>query len=503
MTSKLQVNAIKNELSATDNITLGSDGSVTLQTGTALGANTLAASGGSSLVGYLPAGAGAVATDVQSKLRGTVISVFDFMTDAQRADAMSGTPSVDCTAAVQAAVTHALTLPGRVTIEGYGLCVISGTVNFTQGETRKPIYFSGGGYKKTNSGLMFSATVDNAGEVYFDKVYFESESGAGTKVFSTDYIIRLHTTNCVFRNCDYVWYSGDDVSAGFAYSQSCRSIGDTVVGGAGYAFDLASVFDCVWDSLTLEARESGIRVRSTGEGVHSGRIVNSALEGLSGTAIRIDLSGLSLQIENNYFENNAVGHIVFGPTTVQQSVIIRGNSFAGPDNATNADSAIVWGQFLQNVESAYNNTYNITLHDVTNLAAGNFVWSTGDRSGKSGGIASDITKLVYSKNGANSQSTVSGKTVTTSYLGEFNRLTVQEVKSVPNAATTDYTVDFGVTMRTDDIISIQCNTTADVRLLKYRKSGTTIIYTVRNDTGSAQSTTFTICVLKPYFSVIG
>ena len=33
MTSKIQVNALKNELSASDNITLNADGSVTLPTG--------------------------------------------------------------------------------------------------------------------------------------------------------------------------------------------------------------------------------------------------------------------------------------------------------------------------------------------------------------------------------------------------------------------------------------------------------------------------------------
>ena len=50
----------------------------------------LAAPSGSSLVGYLPSGTGAVATTVQSKLRETV-SVFDFMTPAQVLAIRSGT----------------------------------------------------------------------------------------------------------------------------------------------------------------------------------------------------------------------------------------------------------------------------------------------------------------------------------------------------------------------------------------------------------------------------
>ena len=51
---------------------------------------------------YTPAGTGAVATTVQSKLRESV-SVFDFMTAAQIADVQAGTASVDVTAAIQAA----------------------------------------------------------------------------------------------------------------------------------------------------------------------------------------------------------------------------------------------------------------------------------------------------------------------------------------------------------------------------------------------------------------
>lgn len=62
---------------------------------------------GSADIGYLPSGTGAVATNVQSKLRETV-SVFDFMTKAQIAAVQAGT-STDDTSAIQAAVTHCFT----------------------------------------------------------------------------------------------------------------------------------------------------------------------------------------------------------------------------------------------------------------------------------------------------------------------------------------------------------------------------------------------------------
>ena len=70
-----------------------------------------AASSGSSLVGYLPAGTGAVATTVQTKLR-QYVSVFDFMTSAQIADVQAGTLTVDVTSAIQAAIDAVFTAGG-------------------------------------------------------------------------------------------------------------------------------------------------------------------------------------------------------------------------------------------------------------------------------------------------------------------------------------------------------------------------------------------------------
>lgn len=69
---------------------------------------TLAASSGSSLIGYTPSGSGAVATTAQAKMR-EVVSVFDFMTAAEVADAQSNTASINVTSKVQAALTYATT----------------------------------------------------------------------------------------------------------------------------------------------------------------------------------------------------------------------------------------------------------------------------------------------------------------------------------------------------------------------------------------------------------
>ena len=69
-------------------------------------ANNTDAAKGSSLVGYLPAGAGAVGRTVQDKLR-DVVCVFDFMTPAEVTDVKAGTMALDVTAAIQAAMDAA------------------------------------------------------------------------------------------------------------------------------------------------------------------------------------------------------------------------------------------------------------------------------------------------------------------------------------------------------------------------------------------------------------
>lgn len=71
----------------------------------------LAASSGSSLVGHIATGTGAVATTVQNKLR-EHYSVFDFMTSAQIADVSGRSATIDVTTAIQAAIDAVSTAYG-------------------------------------------------------------------------------------------------------------------------------------------------------------------------------------------------------------------------------------------------------------------------------------------------------------------------------------------------------------------------------------------------------
>lgn len=122
-----------------------------------------AASSGSSLVGYLPLGTGAVATTVQSKLRQT-IDIFDFIPLNLQADILARTSTSDVTTYIQAAITYASSINGANISFPAGKFNISATINWASyvnmygvcGETPS----SG---ITANSGTLFNWTAGNTG----------------------------------------------------------------------------------------------------------------------------------------------------------------------------------------------------------------------------------------------------------------------------------------------------------------------------------------------------
>ncbi len=101
----------------------------------------LAASTGSSLVGYLPAGTGAVATTVQTKLRESV-SVKDF--------GAVGDGTTDDTAALQAALTYAASVNGLSVFVPHGTYLCSGQISLSG--TPTSISIIGEGRDSSNTG---------------------------------------------------------------------------------------------------------------------------------------------------------------------------------------------------------------------------------------------------------------------------------------------------------------------------------------------------------------
>jgi hypothetical protein len=122
-----------------------------------------AASSGSSLVGYLPLGTGAIATTVQSKLRQT-IHIFDFVPVALQAAILGRTSATDVTSYIQAAINYASSINGADIYFPAGKFNISATIIWASyvnmygiyGETPNSGVF-------TNAGTVFNWIGGNTG----------------------------------------------------------------------------------------------------------------------------------------------------------------------------------------------------------------------------------------------------------------------------------------------------------------------------------------------------
>lgn len=119
-----------------------------------------AASSGSSLVGYLPSGTGAVAATVQGKLRESV-SVFDFMTTAQIASVQAYNYAVDVTAAMQAAINQT-EASGQTLLVPPGGYLLSSTLTVPTNSTTKKYRV----IKITGAGVANPFAIGSAGTVF-------------------------------------------------------------------------------------------------------------------------------------------------------------------------------------------------------------------------------------------------------------------------------------------------------------------------------------------------
>lgn len=266
----------------------------------------LAASSGASLVGYTPAGIGAVATTVQGKLRETV-SVFDFMTSAQIADVQAGTASLDVTAAVQSAInavgsngwfgetllfpdghykiTAAITIDKNITLSGYGARISSsGARCFDLGSAAYLTDLNAGYYYVQIRGLHITHT--GANEVIRNqgirKVIVEDvRTTGGSHAFYSEGCYGGGAINgCRFQNAT-------SHGVNLVQRNNLFVVRDTaVLASAGYGIALT----------TVTAENKGIKLQ------------NVDLEGNAG-AIYIAGNASNIDIDGCWFENNTVFNI--------------------------------------------------------------------------------------------------------------------------------------------------------------------------------------------------
>jgi hypothetical protein len=147
--------------------------------------SNLAGSGGSALVGFIQAGAGAVQRTAQSKMR-DVVSVFDFMTTAEIADVLARTETFDIAAPIQAAVNaaqggRALYFPGGIYKIGTAIAITSGLAVYGDGADATVI--------KLNTATMIGFNVSCSEGTDFRDMQigtnFTASAGAGIKIDGT------------------------------------------------------------------------------------------------------------------------------------------------------------------------------------------------------------------------------------------------------------------------------------------------------------------------------
>jgi hypothetical protein len=249
-------------------------------------------------VAYLPSGTGAVATNVQSKLR-EFVSVFDFMTPAQIADVQSGAALLDVTAAVQAAIDFVnisngtlyfpagnyrldgqISFPANVNLVGAGRGATTLTCNFAGIQfqlTETLAYqrvahmsFVGNG---SNTGFSTGAGTRGFFGVVWDTCRFTSFGTAIEKKFSL-FCVYLNTQ---FRQC---------------------GVGVDMLDGPG-TYHNVNTFDT---SYFADCTTAGLRFKSASNG-SSLTLISTAFDT---NAIGLD-AYRPVEIINGYFERNETG----------------------------------------------------------------------------------------------------------------------------------------------------------------------------------------------------
>ena len=131
---------------------------------------------------YQPLGAGAVATTQAGKNQET-ISVWDFLTAAQKADVLAGTLLVDCTAAIQAAITYAASSYQRALKQPAGSYLVGCSLTIPAGFTNGRWYGEGSStIMKASAGFASANMVTGAATLSLltmDELTFDASNIAG------------------------------------------------------------------------------------------------------------------------------------------------------------------------------------------------------------------------------------------------------------------------------------------------------------------------------------
>jgi hypothetical protein len=210
-----------------------------------------------------------------------------------------------------------------------GIIYTEGANNFA----RKRITFNGSGageIRKTDTGFMFSASSARAGDIAFDSITFSGNVDvafptivSGLNCFDCDQLIRIATTNCTFRNLDYVWHQLGTVTSAM---QSVKSVNDTYTKN-NVILHFNEAWDVVFDGGLMEDGVQFLSCVGLSSAIRN-LVVNNGctIEGMTGTAIELNCVHTGTKIVNSYFEANQ-NHIQMN--RYNYGVSICRNSFLG------------------------------------------------------------------------------------------------------------------------------------------------------------------------------
>ena len=328
----------------------------------------LAASSGSSLVGFIQAGTGATLRTEQDKDR-DAFSTKDF--------GAVGDGSTDDTTAVQKTITAALAAGRGVCVDGLSYITASLTIDrLVDNQTNVFRIFAKGtgqGFKVNDGVTLFDTTLTYttfpvSDYIRFDGVHFEEK----TPATATSYVINEKFLRITFEKCHFEAIKCVDASATTAYLQSWKFKDCTYQHWKGWFVNTAGCFDVSFSGGVTESGESFFQSYDTSgsRATYGLRYTDNLAESNTGTVLSIDGSR-GVTIAANYFEGNGT---VAAPTidlsvgTLQESGLAVIGNFFGNHAAPNAAAYnIKWGQVKEGV--SFGNFALTNLHDNSGAPA--------------------------------------------------------------------------------------------------------------------------------------
>lgn len=393
------------------------------------GWTSYASSSGAFMTGYIAAGADAVARNMQSKGR-EVYSVFETMSAALIADALTGTPVLDHTVAVQKAIDYCIANNHDLSVPG--LCRITASLNVNRQVDGAAFdsYFTifsdagGGFYVNSAINIFSSSIVDVLAPVsqlvrWRNLRFVASVNSLAAYVIDGTKFLRCEFFGCNFSKikcllsakyvqsigmyfCNARRWSGTFFKAS-PQGYDIQVIGGMYEAGTGDCFDIASPIGCkFWTQI----------------------------EGMSGTALILNgAQGVDI---STYFEANGLDFDCRTGGLTNNGINIHGSYFSH----SNATYSVKWGICFGC--SSRGNWHTNNMHDLlstsivdindvaqTSLSNGDAITHIGERQGNTAALTI---------RGANSADyTVSG--LTSKYTRGANRIIVDFVCTLTSTAT--------------------------------------------------------------------